>query len=100
MIKGLQDRFNEQQRVLILQLLNEDNYCQLNNQMLQKGLEMFGHNVSLDKVNTEVAWLEEQGCVTTQEMGSMILVSLTTKGVDVAMSRSHIPGIDRPVKGF
>ena len=60
--------FAEQQRVLILQLLNEDSDCCLNEQMLQKGLEMFGHNVSLDKVRTEVAWLEEQGCVTTEDV--------------------------------
>lgn len=100
MHKAFQDRLNEQQRILILQLLNEDSDYELNNQLLQKGLEMFGHNISLDKVNTEVAWLEEQGCVTTEGVGAMTLVTLTAKGIDVAMSRSHVPGIDRPIRGF
>lgn len=93
--------FAEQQRILILQLLNEDSDCCLNEQMLQKGLLMFGHNVSLDKVKTEVAWLKEQGCVTTEVVGpSVILVKLTERGLDVVNQRAVIPGIDRPIKGI
>ena len=91
----------EQQRILILQLLNEDSDCCLNEQMLQKGLGMFGHNVSLDKVRTEVAWLEEQGCVTTEDVNhSVTLVTLTDRGLDVVNQRAVIPGIDKPVKGI
>lgn len=91
----------EQQRILILQMLNEDSDCRLNEQMLQKGLGMFGHNVSLDKVKTEVAWLEEQGCVTTDTVSpSVILVTLTDRGMDVVNQRTVIPGIDRPVRGL
>ena len=55
------DVFAEQQRILILQMLNEDTDNKLNNLMIQRGLEMFGHNVSLDKVNTKCAWLSEIG---------------------------------------
>lgn len=101
MDRTLVNIFAEQQRVIILQLLNEDSDCCLNEQMLQRGLEMFGHNVSLDKVRTEVAWLEEQGCVTTETVGpSVTLVTLTDRGLDVVNQRAVVPGIDRPVKGI
>lgn len=91
----------EQQRILILQLLNEDSDCCLNEQMLQKGLAMFGHNVSLDKIKTEVSWLEEQGCVTTDAVShSVVLVRLTDRGLDVVSQRAVVPGIDRPVRGL
>lgn len=99
--KTLETILAEQQRILILQLLNEDSDCCLNEQMLQKGLEMFGHKVSLDKVRTEVAWLKEQGCVTIEAVSrSVTLVTLTDRGLDVVNQRSVIPGIDRPVRGL
>lgn len=100
MKKGLLEMYAEQQRVIILQLLNEDADCCLNMQLLQKGLEMFGHAVSMDKVRIEVAWLEEAGCVTTEEEESITLVSLTEKGLDVVQRRTIVPGIDRPLRGI
>ncbi len=101
MHKGLQDRLTEQQRIVILQLLNEDTDGCLNNQILQKGLEIFGHNISLNKIDTECAWLEEQGCVEIELLDSksnMKLVTITQRGIDVVLRRSTIPGIDKPIK--
>ena len=101
MSKRFVNVFAEQQRILILQLLESDVDGCLNNQLLQKGLEEFGHNISLDKVNTECAWLEEQGCVETRVLNEdLVIVTITDVGIDVVKRRRRIPGIDLPVKGI
>ncbi len=101
MKKSYIDTFAEQQRILILQFLNEDTDGKLNNALLQKALESFGHNITLDKVNTECAWLEDQGFVEVEKIGDgMSLVSITEAGLDIVMRRRVVPGIDRPIRGF
>lgn len=103
MAKRFVDVFAEQQRVIILQMLNEDNDCKLNNLIIQKGLAAFGHNVSLDKVNTECAWLEEQSLVSIEDLDCRVkIITITQAGLDVANGSRIVPGIDRPVtiKGF
>ncbi|MBQ7644120.1 MAG: hypothetical protein IJS84_03750 [Spirochaetales bacterium] len=93
--------FAEQQRIIILQMLNSDIDGCINNQLLRRGLETFGHNVSLDKVNTECAWLEDQGCVEVRILNDELrLVTITGVGIDVVNRRRKIPGIDLPVKGI
>ncbi|MBO4393763.1 MAG: hypothetical protein J5800_05415 [Spirochaetales bacterium] len=101
MSKRFVNVFAEQQRILILQLLESDVDGSINNLLLQRGLEEFGHNISLDKVNTECAWLEEQGCVEIRPLNEeMNLVTITDVGIDVVNRRRRIPGIDLPVKGI
>lgn len=100
MAKGFKDVFAEQQRILILQLLEKDSDHTVNNVLLQKGLEYVGHNISLDKVNTECAWLEEQGLVKVKVLNEdLSLVTATRTGIDVVLSRRVVPGVDMPIEG-
>lgn len=101
MNKNFRNVFTEQQRVIILQLLAADNDCSLNNRLLQKGLEMFGHRITIDKVNTECSWLQDQGLVEVEEVSPDIsVINLTEAGLDVVEKRRVVPGVDIPVRGI
>lgn len=91
-------------RLCILRFLLEDRDYSLNESLLQDALEMLGHAVSRDAVRAEVAWLAEQGLVTTREAGvgggrSVTVATLTERGADVAKGRAQVPGVKRPSPG-
>jgi hypothetical protein len=89
----------EDQRLVLLRLLAEDADYKVNTSILQKGLEMYGHNVSRDKLHTEIAWLAEQGLVAFDQLNSVKVVTLNQRGLDVAQGKSVVPGIKRPGPG-
>ena len=82
----------ENRRCAFLRFLNEDpDYC-MNTSVLQTALEAIGHGVSRDVVNGDAAWLEEQGLVTCEDLGGIIVVKLTGRAV--------VPGVKRPGPGM
>jgi Fe2+ or Zn2+ uptake regulation protein len=86
-------------RLVILRCLNEDPGYDLNESMLQSMLEALGHNVSRDRVLTELAWLAEQGLVTLAWVMKVVVATLTARGADVATGRATVPGVKRPRPG-
>lgn len=86
-------------RLVILRCLNEDPGYDLNESMLQGMLESLGHNMSRDRIRTELAWLAEQGLITVTEVVSIQVATLTGRGADVATGRSTVPGVKRPRPG-
>lgn len=93
----MKDIFAPNQRKIILEVIKGDNDYSLNNGILQKVLIQFGHGVSLEKTNQEIAWLEERGLVTVEDLdGHLKLVKLTRSGLDVAEGHAQIEGVDRP----
>jgi len=93
---SFQDLITKDIRLVILRLLEEDNDFSLNDSILQGGLKLLGHGVSRDKVRTEIAWLEEQGLIKTEQIGSVTVATLTEKGRAVALGESTNPGVKRP----
>lgn len=86
-------------RLVVLQALAEDPGYSHNESVLQSILEMFGHQVSRDQLRTMLAWLAEQGLVTTCDVGNIIVAELTSRGADVAAGRATVPGVRRPAPG-
>ena len=86
-------------RLVILRCLNEDPGYDLNESMLQTMLEALGHNVSRDRVRTELAWLAEQGLVTVADVVGIQVATLTARGSDTATGRATVPGVKRPRPG-
>ena len=86
-------------RLVILRCLNEDAGYYLNESMLQAMLEALGHNVSRDRVRTELAWLAEQGLITVTEVVGVQVATLTQRGADAATGRATVPGVKRPRPG-
>ena len=90
---------NEHTRLVILRLLSEDLGYDITDSILQDGLAVFSLTVSRDVVHTQMAWLEEQGCITVTSVQNTKLATLTSRGFDVANGAAIVPGIKRPRPG-
>ena len=95
----LSDLLSSDRRLVVLRILEQTGDT-LNESVLQTVLEQFGHRVSRDVVRAELAWLTEQGLVTSETVGGrIIVVTLTERGADVARGRAKHPGVKRPSPG-
>lgn len=83
-------------RLCLLRVLEQDEGYAHNDGILQSALGMVGHDVSRDRVRTELHWLKEQGLVTVEDVGNLVVAKLTARGADVAKGRSLVPGVKRP----
>lgn len=86
----------EDQRLVLLRLLHEMPGYQSNSSVLVSGLAHYGHSVSRDQIRSQLAWLEEQGLVTCQQLETVTVATLTERGSDVATGRARQPGVKRP----
>lgn len=86
----------EERRLHVLRLLaaTKPNY-QANSTTLRDGLAQLGHTASRDQMHTELAWLAEIGLCTLETPGSVVIVTLTARGLDVAEGTSTVPGVKR-----
>lgn len=89
----------EHQRLVVLQVLEEDADYAKNETVLQAALSALGHGISGDRLRTELAWLSEQGLVAVEAVAGMQVAKLTRRGEDVALGRSRVPGVARPRPG-
>jgi metal-dependent HD superfamily phosphatase/phosphodiesterase len=95
-LNAVQQAFSEDRRLAILRFLAEDKGYSLNTSVLQDALCAIGHSVSRDEVETQAAWLCEQGLVEVGRVGPVNVVKLTGRGADVAEGRARVPGVKRP----
>lgn len=86
----------EDARLVLLRLLNEDVGYALNDSILRSALADFGHNFSRDRVRTELRWLEEQGLLSLNSVGSVLVAKLSDRGADVAAGTARVDGVKRP----
>lgn len=89
----------EDRRLSLLRLLAEAPGASANTYVLATGLRAMGHSCSGDQVESDAAWLAEQGLVTVERLGAVRVVGLTPRGDDVAYGRAMVPGVKRPVPG-
>ena len=57
---------------------------------------LYGHEVSLDALRTDLAWLAEQALVEVEDGAKVVFGTLTQRGLDVAEGRAKVPGVTRP----
>lgn len=86
----------EDMRLVLLRILNELPEYRANSSVLTTALDRLGHAATRDQVRTELAWLQEQSLVTTEDVGPVVVAALTERGSDVARGRARVPGIKRP----
>jgi hypothetical protein len=90
--------FTEDRRLSILLVLSESPSYTANVFLVQSAVgSIYGHNVSLDVLRTDLAWLDEQGLVSVKTTGDVSVATLTHRGVDVAAGRAVQPGVKRPM---
>jgi len=89
----------EDRRLVILRLLSAAPGYAANAFVLREGLAASGHAVSADQLATELAWLAEQGLLSTAPVADMLVARLTPRGADVAAGLAVVPGVKRPEPG-
>ncbi|ROH88634.1 ArsR family transcriptional regulator [Stagnimonas aquatica] len=87
----------EERRLQTLRLLaaTKPDY-RANSAILRDGLRAeHQHALSRDQMHTELAWLQEQGLLILEVVGSAVVASLTSRGLDVAEGTAEVPGVKR-----
>jgi len=91
------DHIDSHRRLAILAHLAHCDEYRSNTDILSDICNDLGITTSRDQLNTTLAWLAEQALVTLAPCGSSItLVTATLRGVDVALGRARVPGVQRP----
>jgi hypothetical protein len=90
------ERLNKNQRLAALKALDAMPGYTANDSILHTALDSYGHNLSRDLLRTHLQWLTEQGLITLETIASTHVATLTQRGVDVALGRTHVPGVKRP----
>ncbi len=86
-------------RLMILKILEQDAGYSMNAYVIQSCLSAVAHEVSMDRLKTDLAWLEEQGLVVLKTVSGLHVAQLTIRGTDAANGRIVVPGIKRPLPG-
>lgn len=93
-----QDIITQDRRLSLLLVLSNTPGYSANVFLLRDAVrDIYGHNASVDQVRTDLAWLSEQGTLTARNVGDVALATLTTRGLDAAAGRTHVPGIKQPL---
>ncbi|MCK9987615.1 MAG: hypothetical protein AzoDbin1_04087 [Azoarcus sp.] len=90
------DYLRKDVRLVALRILTEMPSYRANSSVLSNMLDHYGHAVTRDQVKTELRWLAEQGLLTIDEAGSVLVATLTERGQDVAAGRARVDGVNRP----
>ncbi|GCN31280.1 TPA: ArsR family transcriptional regulator [Escherichia coli] len=91
----INDILTEDRRLVILRSLMDCNN-EANESILQDCLDAYGHNVSRDVVRGQIDWLAEQQLVTVENLRGFYVVTLTSRGQDVAEGRARVAGVKHP----
>lgn len=95
-MKSFAQRMEEDRRLVLLRVLAAQNNYTANSSVLTHALDHFGHAVSRDWTKTQLTWLGEQGLVSVEDIGPVLVARLTERGQDVASGKAVVPGISRP----
>ena len=83
-------------RLIILKLLEACEGREASLDLIHAALPDEGVASSVDAVGADLAWLDEQGLVNVREIEGVTFAKITTRGMDVAKDRAHVPGVERP----
>ena len=87
-------------RLVLLRALEAAAQYRANAILLRRYCDTVGHVVSADAIETDLAWLKEQGLVTVEVVQGLTIATLTERGADVANGRATQPGVARPQPGY
>ncbi len=90
------DYLQADRRLVLLRILAEQTGRRANSSVLTVALDHFGHAVSRDWTRGQLRWLEEQQLVRIEDIGPVLVATLTERGGDVVRGAAVVPGISQP----
>lgn len=91
----LQPILAEHRRGYIVAILRDLPRNTANDAIMADVVNRLGVPTSRDTMRVELAWLEEQGLITTLVDEGLIVATLTERGNDCADGRAMVPGVRR-----
>jgi hypothetical protein len=80
-------------------LVESPNYS-ANDSVLAQTIESVGLPVTRDQLRTQLGWLDEQGLIQIRRASDTLMVAVAReRGVDVALGRAAVDGVQRPGPG-
>jgi len=83
-------------RLTILKFLSDSPEYTSNGSILYEVCNRYGITSTDDQIVGELEWLSENGMVTYDIHGSVMVVRATKRGVDIATGRARHKGVQRP----
>lgn len=83
-------------RLIMLRALAEQTDNTLHSGFLDASLRLFGIKKDRDWIHDELRWLDDRGAVTLIEAGTVLVATLTDKGLRHVEREMAIEGISRP----
>lgn len=96
MMTKFADVETEDRRLVLLRGLAAAAQYRANAYLLRRYVESVGHTASAAVIETDIAWLAEQGLVDRRVTQGVTVATLTTRGLDVADGAAVVPGVARP----
>lgn len=93
------EHLSQHRRITILRILERAQGYLANESILQSSLNQLGVTSTRDQVRTELAWLCDQGLLTTEDLQGLTVATLSELGFDVARGYTVVPGVQRPSPG-
>lgn len=82
-------------RIVLEELARQPNY-RLNDDLLLRVLEGFGHMKARDYLRAELDWLEKVKAVALTDVAGVVIAELLERGLDHVERRRLITGVARP----
>lgn len=86
-------------RLTILKFLADSPEYTSNASILVEVCNQFGVTSTRDQVAGDVAWLKEQGMASFDDHGVVMVVTATSRGVEIAQGKARHEGVKRPGPG-
>lgn len=93
------EHLEQDRRLVLLRALENASQYRANATLLRRYCDVVGHAVSADRLDGDLAWLQEQGLLSTERHAELTVATLTQRGLDVATGRAVCPGVARPSPG-
>lgn len=87
-------------RLVLLRALAAAAQYKANAFLLRSYASSVGHVVSADQIETDLAWLGEQGLITVEKVSDVTIATIKPRGLDVGNGSAQVPGVARPQPGF
>ena len=86
----------EDVRRIVLETLAREPGATLNENLIGRVLESYGHRKTAAYISDELAWLERQHAISLIEAGGLLIATMLTRGQEHVERRALIPGVAKP----